>query len=114
MRSRWGDERGSVTAEFAVALPAVVLVLATVLAGMQAATTLVRATDASAQAARMAARGDEPAAARMVAEAVPGAELGLERGDGLVCARVSLDVAVLGLLGRLPISARSCAGDGGR
>src|SRR4051812_37037063 len=111
MRSRWGDtpERGSVTAEFAVALPAVVLVLIAALGGVQAASVLVRVTDAAAQSARAAARGDEGAASALVARAVPGAELTLQHDGDLVCAHVSLDVALFGPLGSLPIGARSCA-----
>ena len=57
-RARPGDDRGSAVAEFAVALPAVLLVLATVLGGVQLGTLQVRLQDAAADAARSLGRGD--------------------------------------------------------
>ena len=61
MRRRLGDDRGSVVAEFAVALPAVVLVLAPRRRQRSApCARQVRLQDAAADAARLAARG-EPA-----------------------------------------------------
>lgn len=49
------------TAEFAVALPAVVLVLATALGGIQLGIAQVQCVDAARAGARMLARGDDPA-----------------------------------------------------
>ena len=51
-------EHGSAAAEFAVAIPAVVLVLACCLSAIQVASQQVRLTDAAADAARTLARGD--------------------------------------------------------
>jgi len=51
-------DRGAVTAETAIAIPAVVLVLVASLQGVGAATVLLRAQDAAADAARSLARGD--------------------------------------------------------
>ncbi|MFZ0323229.1 MAG: TadE family type IV pilus minor pilin [Actinomycetes bacterium] len=51
-------ERGSVTAEMAVVLPALMLVLGLALGAVGHAITVVRATDAARSAARAAARGD--------------------------------------------------------
>ena len=56
-----------VTAEFAVALPAVVLVLALCLAGLSAVTDQIRCIDAAGLAVRSAARGDDPSRARTLA-----------------------------------------------
>ena len=49
-------ERGSVTAEFAIALPAVILVLACSLSGLQIAGQQLRLQDAAASAASEAQR----------------------------------------------------------
>jgi hypothetical protein len=51
-------ERGSVTAELVVALPAVIVVLAACLGGVRVGMQAMLAQDAAAVAARSAARGD--------------------------------------------------------
>lgn len=101
-------DRGSVTVEAAVALSALVMVLALCLAAMSAMVAQVRVTDAAGEAARLAARGDEEAAKRAVAELAPsGATLTLS-GDDLVTARVSA-VPVGGLLPGLRLVATAVA-----
>ncbi|WP_308410993.1 TadE family type IV pilus minor pilin [Arthrobacter sp. AFG20] len=57
-----GNSRGAVTAEFAVALPAVLLLLAMLLAGSAAGITQLRLEDAARAGARALARGEDPAA----------------------------------------------------
>jgi Flp pilus assembly protein TadG len=54
--------RGAVTAEFAVALPAVLLVLGLLLAGSAAGLTQLRLEEAARAGARALARGEDPAA----------------------------------------------------
>jgi Flp pilus assembly protein TadG len=108
-------ERGSVTAEFAAVLPAVILVLAASLATLQIATTQLRLQDASADASRSLGRGDPPGtAAARLAIAVPGATVTeTHRGD-LVCAEASArSPGGAGLLFGLTLTAISCALDGG-
>ena len=56
-----GSGRGAVTAEFAVALPAVVLLLAMVLAGSAAGVTQLRFEEAARAGARALARGQSAA-----------------------------------------------------
>jgi hypothetical protein len=56
-----------VTAEFAVVLPAVVLVLALSLGAMGLALDQIRCVDAARAGARAASRGDSPAAVTQVA-----------------------------------------------
>lgn len=56
------NSRGAVTAEFAVALPAVLLLLAMLLAGSAAGITQLRLEDAARAGARALARGEDPAA----------------------------------------------------
>ncbi|MET1017792.1 MAG: TadE family type IV pilus minor pilin, partial [Leifsonia flava] len=109
-----GGERGSVTAEFAVALPAVALVLAVCLGGVQAVSVQVRLTDAAADAARTLARGDgvDLASARLSA-AVPGASLSVDGAGDLVCVTASAPAGAHTVLAALTVTARSCALGGG-
>lgn len=77
-------ERGMATAEFAVVLPAVVLVLALSWGAMGLAWDQIRCVDAARAGARAAARGDSPGAVMLVAgRAAPsGALVSVEpRGD---------------------------------
>ena len=108
IRSARGD-RGSVVAEFAVALPAVVLVLMLGAGALGAGARLVRLQDAAADAARLAARGEAPARiAAVVAAEVPGAASVItERGD-LVCVTASADAGL-----PMTLAATSCALAGG-
>lgn len=95
------------TAEFAVALPAVLACLALCLGAVQAATQQARMVDAAAQSARLLARGDDPAAAGGPATNV---QLDVEREGGMVCVNATSASAVTGLgaLG-LTVTARACA-----
>jgi hypothetical protein len=91
-----------VTAEIAVALPAVVLVALFALSGLQVEMTQLRCRDAAGIAARLAARGETAATvSSAVSSAAPaGSRLTLRRAGDLVEAQVSAQVSVLGL-GRL-------------
>ncbi|MFJ5698590.1 TadE family type IV pilus minor pilin [Arthrobacter sp. NPDC093139] len=60
-RGRTTDSRGAVTAEFAVALPAVLMLLVMLLAGSAAGITQLRLEEAARAGARALARGEEPA-----------------------------------------------------
>ncbi len=73
-------ERGSATAEIAVALPALVLVLGLALAAVDLGIDQVRCVDAARVAARLVARGDDVAAARAraAAAAPTGAQVVIE------------------------------------
>ena len=76
-----------VSAELALAFPAVVLVLALALAGMTLAVDLVRCEDAARAGARAASRGDSPAVVQEVvrSRAPSGAELSVSSaGDRVV------------------------------
>lgn len=56
------DDRGSVTAEFAVVLPAVLMVLVLAVGAIMLATQRITLTSAAAEVARLEARGDHAAA----------------------------------------------------
>jgi Flp pilus assembly protein TadG len=101
---RAADE-GSVAAEFALAMPAVVVMLALVLGAVQLAVVRIHLQDAAAVTARSLARGD-------TAPAHEGSTMTTAvRGD-LVCVRLNHRAVLL----RIPvsISASSCALNGGR
>lgn len=100
------SERGSVTAELVVALPAVVLVLALCLGGVQLGMRAMAAQDAAAVAARSLARGEsESAATARSARVAPGAVLSVSRRDGLVC----VTATVRGATPPLPVTGSACA-----
>jgi Flp pilus assembly protein TadG len=67
------NARGAVTAEFAVALPAVVLLLALLLAGAAAGATQLRLEQAAFAGARALARGESQAAAQATVSRLAGA-----------------------------------------
>lgn len=82
------SDRGSVTAEFAAVVPAVVLLLALCLGGLQLTSHQLRVQDAAAVAARVTARGEPGSASGYVAQLVPGASLSVDARGELVCAVV--------------------------
>jgi len=93
-----------VTAEFAVALPSLVLVVAASFAGITAMTDRMRCADAAGIAARLAARGEPSAVVRQSAlRAAPrGAQLRLVTTADTVVATVTARLAAPGVLHRLP------------
>ncbi len=108
-------DRGSVTAEFAVALPAVLLLMALLLSVVRLGATQVGAVDAAADAARSLGRddGSEQVESRL-ARQLPGAAWSASRSGGLVC--VDIIVPATGPAGLLGVAAHghACALDGGR
>ena len=111
IRRRLGDDRGSVVAEFAVALPALIVVLIVGVGVLAAGARQVRLQDAVADAARLAARG-EPAGrvGAVVASVAPGAVASVEPRGDLVCVTGTV-AATLPL--PFALTATSCALAGG-
>lgn len=110
MRRGLGDDRGSVVAEFAVALPAVAVVLLLASGALGACAQQVRLQDAVADAARLVARGEPDARAHaVVAGAVAGAGVAIDRRGDLVCVTASSTTTPL----PLTLRATGCALDGG-
>lgn len=114
MRGR--GEGGSVTAEFAVTLPAVLLVLVLCLGSASVSTQRIAVHSAAAAAARAAARGEAGGSAEAAAARVGGGggAVTLRRDGDFVCATVSADAtfAAARTLG-IRISGTSCALAGG-
>ncbi len=93
------------TAEFAVALPAVVLALAASLWALSAAESTMRCVDAARAGARAAARGEVPGAVEAAARSVgpAGAVVDVSSSGGLVTVVVRATVSPGGsLLAHLP------------
>ncbi len=112
-RRRWvsfdafRDDSGSVTAEFAVTVPAVLLVLGLVIGGIQLSTHRLTLVSAAAEIARLEARGDHA----MAADRIRGlGDVRIERtsDSGILC--VSLTAAPdRGLLALMRVDGRGCA-----
>lgn len=108
---RFGTDRGSVSAEFAVALPAALVVLVLGLGALGSGTRQVQLQDAAADAARLAGRGESAGRiAAAVTDAVPGAATSTAHRGDLVCVTATA-AAVPAVFGTL--SATGCALDGG-
>lgn len=95
-------ERGMATAELALAMPVLVVVLALALAGIELGMQQVRCVDAARSAVRLMARGESPE--RVVAAAELAAPGGAVVSTGASGGRVSVTVsaappALLGVVG---------------
>jgi len=109
MRCRTPDDRsrGSITAEFAAVVPAVVLVLLFALGAMQLAGEQLRLQAAVAQVARQLGRG-ETVDDRFVQQVSAGAVVTSSDDGDLVCAQARAPAA-LGILTGITLTASSCA-----
>jgi hypothetical protein len=104
------SERGSVTAEFAAIVPAVILLLACCLTSLQIVGQQLRLQDAAADVSRSVARGGGSGQAANV-----GASVSVTQSGDLVCARLSArSRSPAGTLLALTLTASSCALGGGR
>lgn len=102
-------EGGAATAELAVALPTLLVVLATALGALDLGLSQVRCVDAARLGARLLARGEPSAAVlRQVNEAAPdGARVRSTVGDDRVTVVVTADVP--GVLATFGVVARPTA-----
>jgi len=100
-----------VTAEFAVLIPAVIVVLACCLGGLRLAGDQLRLQDAAGMAARTIARGESVGlAASRAASLVPGAAISSTARGDLDCVVATASGSLgAGLFGAVTLSARSCA-----
>jgi len=83
---RHDDDLGAVTAEFAVIMPVIAVVVSLVIGVAAVGTTSVRTEEAARLAARSLARGDSEAEARRIARDIAGrhAVVGILHGDRLI------------------------------
>jgi len=108
------DDAGGASVEFALVLPALVLLLAVVVGAAGVATTAVRVADASAVVARQVARGDAASAPATLAELVPGATMTTVGVGEFVCVEVTVDARLAGPGTTVPVTSRGCAPRAGR
>jgi Flp pilus assembly protein TadG len=107
------DDRGSITAEFAAVVPAVILVLVCCLGGLQVVGQQLRLQDAAAGAARSLARGESVGTvSARVSQSVSAATLRYEHRGGMLCAHLRAGAG--GMLGAITVGASSCAIAGGQ
>lgn len=107
------DDLGSVAAEFAVTLPAVILVLACSLSAMQVAGQQLRLQDAASATARSSARGDSAQAT--ASRLAPGSAVSQYSDGELECVTLSArSTAAIGIVVGFSLSASACALAGGR
>ncbi|MFC9334668.1 TadE family type IV pilus minor pilin [Arthrobacter sp. NPDC057009] len=95
------DSRGTVTAEFAVTLPAVLLLLAMLLAGSAAGITQLRLEDAARAGARALARGEDPAAVDGIVRKLAGPSASSAVASGGEWMSVTVSDRVAGPVGRM-------------
>lgn len=115
MSRRPSGSRGSATAETAVLLPVLVVVLAAAVWVLACVAAQLKCVDAARGAARAAARGDTAADVRAVGErlAPPGAAVQVSSGDGVVRVLVTAQArpfgSVLAVLPAMSVSGRATA-----
>lgn len=104
-------ERGSVTVELALALPAVGLLLVAVLVLGSAVVSQLRCADAARAGARAAALGEQSAQIAAIAGRVAGAgaEVAIDRRGEWVTVTVSRAVAAVGPFAGVPLRAHAAA-----
>ncbi|WP_449278040.1 TadE/TadG family type IV pilus assembly protein [Leucobacter sp. GX24907] len=106
------EERGTVTAEFAIALPAVLVVLGLVLGGIMISAQRVTLASAAADVARLEARDDQAAAEARRAQLPRGTEERTWLRGPLLCVELTAS-PVRGLLSSIASSATACAAHSG-
>lgn len=108
MRSVLRDEKGAVTAEFVIVLPAVLAVLTLSVAAILLASHQVVLTSAAAEVARLEARDDGEGARRHLESLGIHAEIARSAEGSLHCVTLSSRPAP-GILAAIEISARGCS-----
>lgn len=108
---RFSAERGSVTAELALALPSVALVIAMTLGGFSLQIERMKLVDLAASGARALARGEEQAAVEAMLKAVrPDLRTVIEHEELQVCLSVAFLARLPGLGAELlEVAERQCA-----
>lgn len=100
-------DRGTVTAEFAVVLPAVIVVLLLALVALRLMGEQVQVQLAADNAARAFGRGDD-AGARQATDGLMGATESASNHGNVVCAAVVVPAPLAGLA-TIPLRASACA-----
>ena len=102
------DERGTVTAEFAIVMPAVLVVLGLAIGGIFIAAQRITLVTTAADVARLEARGDEDRARARLQESGSETSVHRERSGPLHCVTLGSRPGG-GLLSAISIESRACA-----
>ena len=103
-------DHGMVTAELAVCLPVLVLLLAVALSAVSVAGARIRVDDVAREAARLAARGDDAGVAQLTAREAPKVHIAITRTAHQIEVVASARPAMLGgVLPPVSVSATSVA-----
>ena len=103
------SESGTITAELAIALPSVALVIGITLSGFGLQVERMKYVSVAASAARALGRGEAQAEVQaLLVEVAPGASFDVEFLENHICAKVSRNLPVFGLPG-FEVSERQCA-----
>lgn len=108
LRALAADERGTVTAEFALVVPAVLVILGVVIGSIVIATHRLTLTGAAADIARLEARGDAELAAARLDALGSSVSVAREREGLLLCVTLSSGSRD-GLLGVIAVRGSACA-----
>lgn len=106
-RDFWHEERGSVTAEFALTVPAVLLILGIAVGSVYLAAERVSLVSLAGEVAQLEARGDGALAAHRLAEH-PGASIARMNDGRMLCVEAK-SVPGAGLLSIITVTGRGCA-----
>lgn len=102
-------ELGSVTAEFAIVLPAVILILLIGVQVLAIQSSRMKLIGLAAESARALARGEDPAVVdALVAERSIGSKTEVQFLDLSICVAISQTNRIVGFL-EIPITERQCA-----
>jgi len=110
-RSRFSADHGSVTAELALALPSVALVIAVTLGAFTLQIERMKLVDLAATGSRALARGEQATEVELMVKAArPDLVSVIEHEENQVCLSVSFTASIPGLGSKLlEISERQCA-----
>lgn len=108
MRDILAQERGSITAEFAVVLPAVLVTLGLIIGGVMLASVRLSLVSAAFDLARLEARGDSSLIEARLSQLPVYATVQREYTDGMVCVTLQGSPGS-GILSSVRLSARGCA-----
>lgn len=108
VRSFLASERGAVTAEFAIVLPAVVLVLGIVIGAVMLAAHRTGLVSAAGEIARLEARGDSELAEQRLSSLGTGVDVKRSDDGALHCVTLS-SAPASGALHAVGITGRGCA-----
>lgn len=112
-RSSFAGSRGSVTAEFALLMPSVALIIALAVGVLGLQVERLKQVSIAASAARALGRGETEADVRSGLIAVdPALRMSIEYLENLVCAIVARDIRVASLPS-VEVSERQCFRKGG-